>query len=246
MATRTHPSIKLIPGDTIIFSSKIIPGNDKKIFRLFNEFVNSGIEVLTEKDHFVHVSGHPGKQDLQKMYELVRPSAVIPVHGELMHMHEHAKLAKEWGIKNAVQVRNGDVVHISKAGSSKIGQVKSGYLAVDGSTLLPIDSNVIKMRRKMAVAGIIIVTLIMKSRMHLTSEPIIFAPGCLDSQLDKEMINLLREELIEVIESSVHNSKRPNALSIDEIIKLVRSTVKRIVKSELGKVPMIEVHIERL
>jgi ribonuclease J len=97
MANKDHRHFRLAPGDTVIFSSKIIPGNDKKIFRMFNMFVRDGIEVITERDHFVHVSGHPAIDELKKMFDLIRPKIVVPVHGEPVHLHEHAKLARQLG-----------------------------------------------------------------------------------------------------------------------------------------------------
>jgi len=115
IAHDAHNIIRLDKDDTVIFSSKIIPGNEKKIFRLFNLFAHKAVEVFTEKDHFVHVSGHPSRAELKIMYDLIKPKISVPVHGELVHMHEHVRLAKEWGVPEAIQTENGLVVKLAQA-----------------------------------------------------------------------------------------------------------------------------------
>jgi ribonuclease J len=181
MATGTHHSIKLAPKDTVIFSSKIIPGNEKKIFKLFNVFVKKGVEVITERDHFVHVSGHPAIEELKKMYELVRPQICIPVHGEPVHIHEHAKLARVNGIKQAIEVENGSVVLLQKEEGAKIiDVVKNGYLAVDGNYLLPDDSQIFRMRRRMRDDGIAVASIVVDSKLRLVCSPMVALPGLLD------------------------------------------------------------------
>jgi ribonuclease J len=250
MAYNSH-TIKLKPQDTIIFSSKIIPGNDKKIFKLFNQFVKMNVEVMTEKDHFVHVSGHPSRDELKLMYELVRPEVAIPVHGELVHIHEHAKMALEWGAKQSIQVENGDVVRLEPGKSTKIGKVHAGYLAIDGYYLLPTNAPVMRMRRKIQKDGVVIVTLILeRSHNILKVDPLILAPGSLDLEEDKELILEIISEIRQVLEQQIQNIKKIKIKTIkasnDTVIPLVKSIVKRIIKREVGKTPVVEVQIERL
>jgi ribonuclease J len=245
IAHNSHPFISLAPDDTVIFSSKIIPGNEKKIFRLFNQFVKIGVEVLTEKDHFVHVSGHPAKEELELMYRLVRPQLVIPVHGEAVHMHEHARLAAEWGVPNTIQLQNGDIVCITPGKIGHIGNVTHGYLAIDGKRLIPSNSSIIKDRRKMRDEGIIIITLIMEGGKQFATEPIVIAPGCLDVQHDGYIIEEIRNELVYEIEKYLHSVKH-NKIASDQIINLAKSTTRRIIKSTIGRKPMIYVHIEKV
>ncbi len=241
MANKSHPNITLAPGDTVIFSSKIIPGNEKKIFRLLNLLVSQEVEVLTEKDHFVHVSGHPSQQELKKMYELLRPEVAIPVHGELMHMHEHAMLAKKWGIKHAVQVANGDVVKLAPGHTETIAKVESGYLGIDGHFLLPRNSNILKMRRRLKEAGILFIVLLLNHRNKLAMPPVIKAPGVLDSEEDKVIFTLMAKEvnkaLEELIDVSFNNQRR------DIIENSVRSALRRVLKQEVGKSPVIDVEL---
>lgn len=242
IATGSHPTVRLNAGDTVIFSSKIIPGNDKKIFRLFNHLVKQKVEVLTEKDHFVHVSGHPAREELKRMVELVRPQIMIPVHGELVHIHEHCMLAKQWGVPQAIQLGNGDVIRLAPGKAEKVGTVEAGYLGIDGYYLLPPDSPVLRMRRKIQRDGVILVNLIMGKTGGLRSNPLIFAPGCLDAQEDKEILSVMAEEVREVIEQSAAAMK--GRQKDEHIYSLTRSAIRRIIKREVGKNPPIEVHIE--
>ncbi len=244
IANESHHSIKLAKNDTVIFSSKIIPGNDKKIFSLFNILVKKGIEVITEKDHFVHVSGHPAIDELKEMYKLVRPNICIPVHGEPVHIHEHAKLAKSNGIKHAIEVENGSVVILEKDNSKIIDTVQNGYLAVDGNYLLPQDSEIFKMRRRMREAGIIIASIILDEKLRLVSSPIISTPGILDPVEDGDLILSMKQEIIEALSDQRKNSK--GRLINDQIYSCVKRTIRRIIKSEINKKPIIIVNIEEI
>lgn len=244
MASGSHHSIKLAAKDTVIFSSKIIPGNDKKIFSLFNIFVKKGIEVITEKDHFVHVSGHPAVEELKEMYKLVRPNLCIPVHGEPVHIHEQAKLARANGIKHAVEVENGSVVLIEKDGSKIIEKVKNGYLAVDGNYLLPEDSPIFKMRRRMREAGIAVVSIILDEKMNLATDPIISVPGLLDHIEDGELIILIKNEIVKALKDQRKASK--GVLIHDQIDACVRKALRRIIKNETNKTPVILVNIREV
>jgi ribonuclease J len=241
MASNAHQSISLSEGDTIIFSSKIIPGNDKRIFRLFNIFVQQKIEVITEKDHFVHVSGHPCIDELQRMYELVRPNVAIPVHGEPVHIHEHAKLARQFGVKHAVEVRNGSVVNLSKDETYIIDRVKSGYLAVDGICLIPDNSEIFKDRRKMREAGIVVATLIFDKHWDLAVPPVLSMPGALNESTDKDLIASIKKHLAKNINFAL-KSERPTNDGID---KVARSYLRKFFKNEIGKKPTIIINIEK-
>jgi len=244
MANGMHPSVKLAKKDTIIFSSKIIPGNEKKIFKLFNIFVKQGVEVITEKDHFVHVSGHPHIEELKKMYELVRPQVCIPVHGEPVHIHEHTKLAKSSGIKETVEVENGSVVLLEKEGSKIIDSVKNGYLAVDGNYLLPDDSQIFKMRRRMRDSGIIVLSLVLDNKLRLMCPPILSVPGLFDPIEDIGVIEELKDSITQALNDQRKQSK--GNLTIENIDSCARRTLKRVIKQEVNKTPVIIVNIEEL
>ncbi len=241
MANRTHPHINLSPDDTVIFSAKIIPGNEKKIFRLLNQLVSQQIEVLTEKDHFVHVSGHPSKQELKRMYELVRPELAIPVHGELMHIHEHAKLAIEWGVPQSITVANGDVVKLAPGQPEIIDKVESGYLGVDGNFLLPGNSSILKTRRRLQESGVVFVVVMLDKRHRAVLPPIIKAPGVLDLEEDQLIIMQMKKEIFKALESLVQIS--PQKQRLDVVEGAVRSALRKVLKMEVGKSPLIDVEL---
>lgn len=242
MANGSHNFIRLAREDTVIFSSKIIPGNEKKIFRMFNHFVRTGVEVITERDHFVHVSGHPGLEELKKMYELTKPKTVIPVHGEAAHIHEHAKFARKCGVPNAVEVENGTIVQILGENTKVIDKYETGYLAVDGSSLLPTDSKIFRSRRRMREAGIVVVTIIFDVKGNLLTKPVIDMPGCLDREEDKDIITDIRSEMIELLSNQLSN--KVLKLKGDEIEQAIRSLVRRVLKTEIGKSPQIIINVE--
>lgn len=240
IATGSHRNITVRAGDSIIFSSKIIPGNEKRIFRLFNKFVRLGIETLTERDHFTHVSGHPNIEELKRMYELVRPQISVPVHGEHVHMHEHTRLARSWGVKTAFEMDNGVVLKLAPGAPEKVCQVQAGPLGVDGTAFLHADSEIMRMRRKMQREGIIVISLILDDK-GLVVPAIILAPGVLDTKSDDEIFLQMSEEVEDVIKECYLLGKKQR--HTDRIDNLVRSAVRKIIKKVTGKNPSIEVSI---
>ena len=199
IATDTHPSIRFTVGDLMIFSSKIIPGNEKKIFSLFDALAKKQIDVMTEKDHFVHVSGHPSQDELREMYELARPKIAIPVHGEFLHTKTHADLAKSCGVPKVIQLENGLAVKLSEENfeteSAIAGFVKSGYFGVDGKQLLDIKGEVIKERRKLQNAGIVIISIAVDDHLETPSRPQIICVGSYDLKTDRDTENMLQDEI---------------------------------------------------
>ena len=241
-----YPSIKVQKNDTIIFSSKIIPGNELKIGRVLNSFSAKEIKVITERSHFVHVSGHPGREELKKMYNLIRPKTVIPVHGEIMHINEHAKFSKSVGIKNIVRVTNGSCVVLDQSVPQVVGEVVSGYLGVDGNSLIDIKSPVIKQRRVIAENGVIIVHIEINRRGSLLKTPALRGPGLFDVSQDKDIILYLSEMLFKHLKSGMKNyvSVRKNkSVNINEsgIQNEIKSILKKLLKQSIAKTPLIEV-----
>ncbi|WHQ47041.1 MAG: ribonuclease J [Candidatus Midichloria sp.] len=236
LANNSHQFLKLIPGDTIIFSSKIIPGNDRKIFDLFNKFCKMGVEVLTERDHFVHVSGHPGQEEVAMMYKYLKPKIAVPVHGEAVHIHAHAKFARQNGCKHSIEITNGEVLKLSEKGPEKIGQVEAGYILIDGESLIDEASPIIRSRRKIRDNGTIFVTiaLLPKGKRSEILQAYVSATGLLDKTGDRELIKTIEEEIVAL---SVNNEIS------SEIEKQVINLVKKIIKKELNKFPEIAVHI---
>ncbi len=245
MANQSHQFIRLAKDDTVIFSSKIIPGNEKKIFKVYNKLVALGVEVLTERDHFVHVSGHPSRVELKQMYEITRPKIAIPVHGELVHIHEHAKLALKSGVKQAIEIQNGMAVKIAPE-LEILGLVENGYLAVDGSTLIDINSYILKVRRKIQEDGVLFAVVILSKDNRLLLPPIIKAPGVLDERDDKDIIQEIEAEIEHVIDQHATSKAKYNNSTIETIENIVRQACRRVLKEQIGKTPVLNVKVERI
>ncbi len=241
MSRAEHPSIRLSAGDTVIFASRKIPGNEQRINHMHNSFVERGIEVITDRKHFIHVSGHPAREELSRMYQLIRPKIAIPVHGESRHLHEHVKLAKSLQVPEIIEGKNGSVMLLKEGDARVVGTVHSGYIAIDGNSMVPTTSGVIKMRRKLQGDGIIVVSIALERDGSLAAPPHLVAPGCLDPQDDKELITEIREDIAEVIEKADGKAK-----GLDKLTEAIRLTIRRTIKQELGKKPIIEVLVHRV
>jgi ribonuclease J len=240
IARNEHPTIRLTPADTVIFSARVIPGNETRINWLQNKLVEAGIEVVTDREADIHVSGHPAQDELARMYQLVRPHISIPVHGERRHLHAHAKLAKSFQVPHALEASNGAVLKLCREQPSVIGQVASGYIVVDGTCLLPVDSPVIRTRRRLRDDGCVIVSLVIGATGRMVTLPRITAPGVFAPQEDEDLI----ESLCEEVEHAVENLKE--GVSSQVVDQTVRSVVRRNIKRELGKKPVIEVQLIRI
>jgi len=232
-----HPHVKLLPGDTAIFSSKIIPGNETKIYRMLNLLTLMGIEIMTEKDHKIHVSGHPYRNELKRMYEYTQPKIAVPVHGEARHIMEHANFALELGVKHAVQIKNGDVYRLAPGKPEKVAQVQFGRFAIDGFAFHSGDSDIMRARRKMRVGGAVFVSIVVDKKGSLLQTPQIIAPGLLDNKEDVEFLSGLAEDVEVAIET-----KR----DVTAITESARRIIRKVIRDELDKNPIIEVHVAKL
>jgi ribonuclease J len=245
MTFRNHPHIKLLKGDTIIFSSKIIPGNEKKIFAITNELATQEIEIITEKDHEVHVSGHPTQKDLAKLYGLLKPKYAIPVHGEAWHIREHAKLALDWGAKESVSLNNGDCLLIGKE-LEKVGKVPVKFLAVDGKRLVPTDSHILKERNMLANSGFIYITLAIDKSARIIEGPIIDAPGLLsdhENDIYMEIEELVYEVVSKYAGPRFSIRKNNNAQDVGKIEAEIKGAVRKYIRNLLNKAPLVIVSI---
>jgi ribonuclease J len=235
-----HPNIRLQPGDSVIFSSRKIPGNEVKINGIQNRLVEKKIEVITDRNYYIHVSGHPARDELKKMYELVRPRIAVPTHGEARHLHEHAKLASSLGIREAVEAYNGAVVWLEEGEASVIGKVHSGYIAVDGSSLIPTDAEVIRTRRKLRDDGAVFISITLEKNGELASPVQLAAPGILDAKEDAELI----VEYAGAVADAIENLKKNAG---DEVVReTARLVIRRSIKRDLDKKPVIEVLVARV
>src|SRR6185369_9037552 len=168
-----HPQVTLNKGDSVIFSSRTIPGNEKAVGAIINGLVVQGIEVITDRTDLVHVSGHPRRDELRDMISWVRPQILIPVHGEALHLSEHARLARAAGVPRVLTCRNGDLVKLGPGDPGIIAELPSGRLYKDGTILEDAKSRAVVERRKMGFAGCIFVALAVDDKGELADDPVV-------------------------------------------------------------------------
>ena len=210
ISNQDFPHIDIDQDDCVIFSSKIIPGNEKKIFKLFNRLSELGAEVITEYDEDIHVSGHPCLDEMVDMYEHVKPKISVPVHGEFRHLKRHSSLAKELGVQFPMQISNGDILQLAPGSPYIYDQCKSGRQYLDGNRLVDYNSSHIKDRKRMSYNGVLNITCVLDKKMNLKNEPVIFSSGILsDDEYDSdEVINILEEEIYKFFDDKNNISKK--------------------------------------
>ncbi len=237
-----HPDVYLEKGDAIIFSSKIIPGNEKKLYAMHNEIVRDGVEIITEENAFVHVSGHPNRDDLKDMYSWVKPKSIIPVHGEHRHMMEQAKFAKEMNVPHTLQIENGDIVTIYPGDNPQItDRAPSGRMYLDGSIGVRENSNSIRERRNISVNGYLEVTLLISNNGRI-KKPIISFKGIPTEEISETFIFDIEDEVDNICRKfSVQNKKQEQNL-----IETVKQNCRKIVRERTGKKPFTTINISRI
>ncbi len=242
IANYVHPDVFIERGDSVIFSSKIIPGNEKKLFKLHNQLVKEGIEVISEENEFIHVSGHPNREDLKDMYDWVRPRSIIPVHGEHRHMIEHIKFAKEMQIPYTVKVENGDIVKLAPGDYPEVfDKAPSGRLYVDGSVAVEEDSRSIKERRNISANGILDVTILITPKGNIHNKPILNYSGLpIDNDEDYQY------ELENIIEKTARTFSLNNQNQKDNIIDAIKISCRKITKEITGKKPLTSIKLIRI
>ena len=242
IASYVHPDVLIEKGDSVIFSSKIIPGNERKLYKLHNQLVRDGIEVISEESDFVHVSGHPNREDLNDMYDWVRPKAVIPVHGEHRHMKEHINFAKEKQIPYPIKVENGDIVKIYPGKKPEIyDKAPSGRLYVDGSVSVEEDSKSIKERKNISSNGYMEVTILVTPKGNIHKRPIISFKG-LPVLKEEEFIYGLEEEIEKTSKTFSLNNKKQEQNLIDAL----KISCRKYSKEKTGKKPFTNINIVQI
>jgi ribonuclease J len=242
IANGENPNLALEPGDAVIFSSRVIPGNETAIFRLHNQLVRLGVEVITSDTQFVHVSGHPARDELSQMYHWVRPRIAIPVHGEARHLAEHARLARDCQVPRQIVGENGALMRLAPEPAGIVDHVPTGRLAFDGNRLLPLDSPILRARQKMAYNGSAAVTLVIGADGLFQGAPIVSAQGLLDEADEADKLALVAEG----VEDALRRLPRVERREDDAVKEAARLAARRAFKRMLGKKPVTEVHLVRL
>ena len=237
-----HPDVHLESGDTVIFSSKIIPGNEKKLYKLHNQLVRDGIEVISEENEFVHVSGHPNRDDLKDMYEWIKPRAVIPVHGEQRHMLEHISFAKEMNVPYPIKVENGDIVRLYPGNSPEVyDKAPYGKIFLDGKIGVDEEFKSIKERKNISSNGFLNVVLMITPKGNVHEEPVIILKGLPVDDLD-EINSYISKEIEKTIKSFALN----NIKQEENIIEAIKITCRKVIKEKTGKKPLTNINLVRI
>ncbi len=233
IARGDHSDVRLGKGDAVIFSSRVIPGNDLAIFDLHNQLSALGVEVLTAEEHFVHVSGHPAREELAEMYRWTRPRIAVPVHGELRHMAEHARLAKSLQVPAALVPANGHLYRLAPGPAELIDEVPSGRIHLDGRVLVAEGEGLAKTRRAMSYAGLIAITLVLDEKGRVAADAAILAEG-----MPQPVEGAVRAAVAETLRR--HNPRRSD---LEELQETVRRAARRAAQEAWGKKPITRVTI---
>ena len=237
-----HPDVFVEAGDTVIFSSKIIPGNEKKLYKLHNQLVREGINVISEETDFVHVSGHPNRDDLKDMYEWIQPNSIIPVHGEQRHMLEHIDFAKKLNVPHPIKVENGDIVRIFPGVSPEVfDKAPYGKIFLDGNIGVEEESKSIKERRNISQNGHLNITVIITTQGNIHNTPIVNFMGIPILNTEEFKISI-QDEIDKIAKSFSLNNKKQ-----DENFKdALKVTCRKFTKEKTGKRPITNINLVRI
>jgi ribonuclease J len=243
IAQDEHPEVTLSKGDRVIFSSRAIPGNEKAVGRIINGLVSQGVEVVTDRTHLVHVSGHPRRAELLDMISWVRPKILIPAHGEALHLAEHAALARGAGVPHVLICRNGDLVSLGNDGASIIDEVPSGRLYKDGSLLVDAQSRSVAARRRLSFAGIVTVALAWNEKGVLVADPEIELIGIPETDKAGESMT---EIALDAVEEAFDSLPKPRRRDPESVAEAVRRAVRGAIAERWNKKPICHVHLLRV
>jgi ribonuclease J len=236
-----HPIGTLRAGDMVIFSSRVIPGNETAIGRVQNTLVRAGVEIITRREAFVHVSGHPARDELTQMYGWVRPRVSVPVHGELRHLKAHADLARACRVPEAIGAENGDVVYLAPGPARIDGSVPVGRLTKEGSRLVPEGSDLMRERNRAAHNGAAVITVVLNGRRLPKADPQMSTIGLLESD-DDSARERIRRDVWNAIDGMTEKTYKDD----DAVRETIRLAVRRAFRELIGKKPLTHVHLVRV
>src|SRR5215813_10194540 len=243
IAQDEHPDVTLGKGDRVIFSSRTIPGNEKAVGRVINGLVSQGVEVITDRTHLVHVSGHPRRAELEDMYGWVRPKIVVPVHGEALHLAEHAAFARKIGVPETLTCSNGDVVRIAPGPATIVDELPQGRLYRDGHLIVDAEQRTVADRRRLGFVGVVSIALALDGKGALAGEPAVESIGIPELTADgRRFDDVVHEAAVETIESLPRARRRDP----DSVADAVKRGVRAAVAAQWGKKPLCIVHVLKL
>lgn len=240
IADDDHPEIAFSPGDLVVFSSRTIPGNEKVVNHIINALVKRGVDVMTDRDGLVHVSGHPRRGELERMYAMVRPEVAVPVHGEALHLHEHAKLARRLGVPEVVNCYDGHVIRLAPGPAERVDDLPFGRLYKDGKLLLNDAARAIPERRRLSYVGAVSVALAVDRNGVLAGDPSVELTGVPErGEGGVDMLDLVLDTVVSTLDGLPKARRRdPEALS-ESLERAVRGAVN----GAWGKKPVCHVHV---
>jgi ribonuclease J len=235
-----HPDVRFDQGDRVIMSSRAIPGNEKGINRIINSLVLMGVEVITDRTHLVHVSGHPRRDELQMMYEWVRPQLSVPVHGEAMHQHEHALFARAQGVPHVIKARDGDMILLAPDKPHICNQIPVGKMYMDGSVLVSQKDPAIGERRKLAFSGVISIAVAIDEKGNLAGDPLLTVTGLPKATRHGRAFDDL---IIDALERTLEGMSKPKRRDSQAVEEVIYKTIRNVVSTEWGKKPVVHVQV---
>jgi len=239
IAMDQHPRIALGEGDTVVFSSRVIPGNERAIGTVQDNLVRRGVKLITDRDHLTHVSGHPARDELKRLYALVRPKYAVPVHGEYRHLAAHAALAQELQIK-PLMLEDGDVLSLAPGVPEIVDSAPVGKLVLDGTRLVPLQGGVMAARRRLLFNGVAVASVAVEQNGRILGKPRISAPGLYEAD-DLEMTRITNE-FAQALDDLPSNLRRDD----DSFTEAAKTALRRVLGKRLAKRPMVDVHLMRV
>lgn len=235
-ANAEHPDIDFAPGDRVIFSSRAIPGNEKAVGAIINSLTRFGVEVITDRTHLVHVSGHPRRQEMEAFYSWLKPQIVVPAHGEALHLAEQVKFARAQGVPSVVKAQNGDVVLLAPGDAGLVDEVPTGQVLRDGDVLVPGNDPSIGERRKLAFSGIVSVAIAIDNNGAIAADPEIAVMGLPSlTRAGVPFEDVVADVVVQTLEGLPKNRRRDADLVEGAVDKAVRA----VVRNEWGKKPVV-------
>ncbi len=235
-----HPEIKVGNGDMVIFSSRTIPGNEKSIGAIQNGLARMGVDVVTDNEALVHVTGHPRREELRQMYGWVRPQIALPMHGEIRHLKEHARIARECGVPQVLTPVNGEIVKIAPGAAQIVDEAPVGRLFRDGRLLVPSVDGPVRERRKLATVGLVAVSIVLSRKGELLSDPEIALDGIPLVDAEGESMDEIVLDAVEGTLSGIAPARRRDVAMVREA---VRRSVRAAINEVWGKKPIAKVFV---
>jgi ribonuclease J len=242
IAANDHRQVKLGKGDTVIFSSRKIPGNELSISRLQNKLVQNDVSVINDENGSIHVSGHPAEGELIKMYQYVRPQIVVPVHGEPRHLKRHAEIAQNCQVPETILVKNGSVVRLAPGKAQIIDQVHAGRFVLDGPRIIPLESDVFKDRMRILYNGVVVFSLVLDASGNMLGTPHLTTHGLVE---EDEMPGVLKS-ISEEVEDALISMSDTDVMDDKKVNEVARIIVRRSFRYTHKKRPLTTVHVIRI